>query len=73
MTDAFDIDRKMLPGLESDEHLYKVDGSFISGTQVNISSMMHFRAFKPDLLTADLLIRQPVFLMEKIDTTFIVP
>jgi len=73
VTDAYDIDRKMLPGLKSDEHLYKVDGSFISGTQVNVSSMMHFRAFKPDLLIEELLVRQPVFIMEKIDTTFIIP
>ena len=73
MADAFDIDRQMLSGLDIDEHLYEIDGVFNSGTLLNVSSKMHFRAFKPDLLTEILLIRQPVFVMENIDTTFTIP
>ena len=38
-----------------------------------ISARMRFRAFKPSLLAEELLVRQPVFDMARIETTFTIP
>jgi len=78
VTDAFDIIPQMLPGLSSQVHKYEISKDFSEIDQLSISVKMRFRAFKPDLLEAleeehIELIEQPVFDMEWINTTFIIP
>ena len=76
VTDAFDIIPKMLPGLSTQVHKYEISENFNAIDQLSISVRMRFRAFKPYLLEgehSDLLARQPVFEMARIDTTYIIP
>jgi hypothetical protein len=76
ITEAFDIIPKMLPGLSSQVHKYEISEDFSEIDQLTISVRMRFRAFKPFLLEGehlDLLARQPVFDMARIDTTYLIP
>lgn len=75
VTDAFGIIPQMLPGLESQVHKYEKSHDFSTVSSLSISVRMRFRAFKPDLLEehTELLARQPVFDMARIDTTFTIP
>ena len=76
LTDAFGIIPQMLPGLSSQVHKYEISKDFSSVVLLSISVRMRFRAFKPFLLEeehSDLLTRQPVFDMARIDTTYIIP
>ena len=76
ITETFDIIPKMLPGLSSQVHKYIIPEDFSEIDQLSISVRMRFRAFKPSLLEgehSDLLARQPVFDMARIDTTYLIP
>jgi hypothetical protein len=75
VTDAFGIIPKMLPGLASQVHKYEISHDFSIVSSISISVRLRFRAFKPDLLErhTELLNRQPVFDMARIDTTFTIP
>ena len=76
VTETFDIIPKMLPGLSSQVHKYIIPEDFSEIDQLSISVRMRFRAFKPSLLEgehSDLLARQPVFDMARIDTTYLIP
>ena len=76
VTDAFDIIPKMLPGLSTQVHKYEISENFNAIDQLSISVRMRFRAFKPFLLEgehSDLLARQPVFDMARIETTYLIP
>ena len=76
VTDAFDIIPQMLPGLISQVHKYEILKDFSEIDELSIQVRMRFRAFKPFLLEeehSDLLARQPVFDMARIDTTFTIP
>tara|TARA_Y100000588_G_scaffold391868_1_gene501814 strand:+ start:784 stop:2247 length:1464 start_codon:yes stop_codon:yes gene_type:complete len=85
VTDAYDIIRQMLPGQNTDNHTYTINGTFFSGMEMHISIKMRFRAFKPSILAETFLTnnmtfqdciecnRQPVFTMTHIETNFIVP
>jgi hypothetical protein len=76
VTDAFDIIPKMLPGLSTQVHKYEISENFNAIDQLSISVRMRFRAFKPFLLEgehSDLLTRQPVFDMARIETTYLIP
>ena len=76
VTDAFDIISQMLSGLSRQVHTYKISRDFSEIDQLSISVRMRFRAFKPFLLEgehSDLLARQPVFDMARIDTTYLIP
>jgi len=78
--DAVSIDRKMLSafGIDFDTLKYKFDDipqNISAIDSLSISTRMRFRAFKPFLLVdhLELLARQPVFEMARIDTTYIIP
>ena len=76
--DAFGIDRKMLSafGIEFDTLKYKFDDipqNISAIDSLSISARMRFRAFKPSLLSEELLARQPVFEMTRIDSIYIIP
>ena len=72
VTDAYDIIPTMLPGLSSQVHNYKMEKDFTTINSLLISMRMRFRAFKPSLLIKkdhfELLNRQPVFEMARLDT-----
>ena len=78
--DAVSIDRKMLSafGIDFDTLKYKFDDipqNISAIDSLSISTRMRFRAFKPSLLLEhpELLARQPVFDMARIDTTYLIP
>jgi len=78
--DAFGIDdTKMLSAFASEVHEMTYTFNEIQNLStidsLKISARMRFRAFKPSLLVEhpELLARQPVFEMTRIDSIYIIP